>query len=548
VLSGEDRKELEEFCEQQCWQNYDLVTTVGFDEDVATVLRQHTSSTIFILDPRPISRGRLDGFKDIHVCEAVETLRVAMRPHIKTGSRFLSFKPDWAVDLFGAAALAGFDEAIHKAYVTSAQSENTALHLSRTWIETILRSLPGLVGTVPVNRLRGALAGTPGVIVAAGPSLDKNIHLMREMARRAAVCACNTTLEPLERHGVLVDMLCVAEAKDISAQLTGRESLSSLALLAGVHAHHSVYGLPARAVMPCVSALGPFGRWVCEMLEADSLNCGGTVTTLAFATLQRLGCDPIIMVGQDCAFDDAKAYAACTDHSDAAVEYDGDGKLTFHLPDVAKAANASIGLPISEMEGEVITAPAWGGRGTVRTSQMFDDFRTWFEEAAYFDKRASGRRLINATEGGASIRHFDEHRLADVIASLPLLRRRPVITLLSAAAAEPPIDAKRVIDYLEGQLRETREAGQLAAEGARIARRLGELKTEIGRKGHTAAVLDAWVAPRMMQIRTSEGYDDPMSRTTALYDAFYDVATDEIPDAIGDLLEKLKRCDGVRAA
>ena len=52
----------------------------------------------------------------------------------------------------------------------------------------------------------------PGIVVAAGPSLNKNIKELKKAKGKAFICAVDTAIKPLIKEGIIPDMFAVVDA------------------------------------------------------------------------------------------------------------------------------------------------------------------------------------------------------------------------------------------------------------------------------------------------------------------------------------------------
>src|SRR6266850_432562 len=77
-------------------------------------------------------------------------------------------------------------------------SINTLVLNGRRTCENIAANIPWYLRCGGINDLKNAHAGRPAIIVSAGPSLRKNMHLLREAKEKAIIIATQTTLPPLQ--------------------------------------------------------------------------------------------------------------------------------------------------------------------------------------------------------------------------------------------------------------------------------------------------------------------------------------------------------------
>ncbi|MFN4244256.1 MAG: motility associated factor glycosyltransferase family protein [Tepidisphaerales bacterium] len=197
-------------------------------------------------------------------------------------------------------------------------SVNTIVINSRRTAENIIGNLDHYARSMTAERqggltgLQGRCTGRPGIVVAAGPSLRKNKHLLVELQRHAVIIAVQTTLKPLLELGVMPDFVTSLDYHDISARFF--ENLPK-----SLETHLVAEPKATRRVLELhpgpVSLVG--NDYADSMLRelnpsVPRLPAGATVAHLAFYLAQHLGCDPILFVGQDLGFTDGLCYTPGT--------------------------------------------------------------------------------------------------------------------------------------------------------------------------------------------------------------------------------------------
>lgn len=220
----------------------------------------------------------------------------------------------------------------------------------------------------------------PAIIVAAGPSLDKNIELLKKAQGKAFIFAVDAAVKVLLEHDVKFDaMISVDVTKELDYLI--REECKNIPLFCGFmtrpllmnfHQGKKIIIMGSRFADTLYAEMGhPF----------LPINIGGSVATAAFATCEKLGFKNIILIGQDLAY----------------------GKGVTHAGGVVKnVVNEEVGQ--EEID-------AWGG-GKVRSRYDWIIYRNWFESEI---QRLDGVQVIDATEGGALIHGSKTMTLAEVI-------------------------------------------------------------------------------------------------------------------------------------
>jgi len=177
--------------------------------------------------------------------------------------------------------------------------------------KNILYNLPTYITTPPINILQGRFNQLPAVVVSAGPSLRRNIKLLKEIRDKVVVIAVQTTLKPLLAEGIRPDFVTSLDYHEISKQFfEGLEDLSDIHLIAEPKANWNV--IDYYRIRGPISLLGSELYQVAlrDMPDDhDMLPAGTTVAHLAFYLAQYIGADPVIFIGQDLAFTDNVYYS-----------------------------------------------------------------------------------------------------------------------------------------------------------------------------------------------------------------------------------------------
>jgi Protein of unknown function DUF115 len=366
------------------------------------------------------------------------------------------------------------------------RSVNDATHRirAREWISDVLENLELLRESPFFLGLAEKYKDVPAFIVGAGPSLGKNAELLADATKKGLVFAVNSSALSLARRGVTPQVVACMESIDLSLLLSQVPYLDDVVRAFSMTAHPNTLRTGKGPLLPVYEGLPQFTPLV-SLGRASGLAVCGSVSTLAFSLAQRLGCSPIVLVGQDLAYTGGQAYAAGTPYEGSKVELSADGQSIVHQR--SSALHAVSGLKVEQEP--LREATAWGGDGTVYSTIGFSAVRNWLELAA--DVLAHDRpeqRLINATEGGARIAGFTELSLAQVLAPLPELHITARDIAAAAHAAQPPLEAARLIGWLDVQL----SGARAARHAARRVRRLALAAERIVKEGTPRAITGAF--------------------------------------------------------
>lgn len=222
-------------------------------------------------------------------------------------------------------------------------------------------------------------------IVAAGPSLDRNVSLLKECAGLSGslIVACGTVFRKLLGMGIRPDYLIVTDANPrVLFQIQGQEH-SDVPMLMLSTANHG-FAVRYQAIHYMLFQEGyPRAEEEAKRLGCMRVQTGGSVMTTALDAVLRLGAKKLVFVGLDLAFTNSLAHASGTSNR------------------------------IATDTGDLVPVKAWDG-GTVYADSKFIIYRTWMERRLQ-EKDARKAEVINATEGGSYIQGMRHIPLAEAL-------------------------------------------------------------------------------------------------------------------------------------
>ena len=258
----------------------------------------------------------------------------------------------------------------------------TEITLARQTRENVLMNTSAAVGERSLQQLldyfdRLPMKEIPGIVVSAGPSLDRNIHELKKAKGHALIVGVDTAMKALLRAGIEPDvMACVDPRKELV--FFENEGIRKIPAIFDVSIPHQIveqheglefYEKNFNGLLETIAQRNTGAGF-------GNLRAGGSVANVAFSFLVKAGCKTIILVGQDLAFTDGKGHT-----KDA---YDDDHK---NEEDARKQE-----LHYCEVEG-IDGKP-------IRTEVRMKAYRDWFEAEIVAHPEVC---VVDATEGGAKI-------------------------------------------------------------------------------------------------------------------------------------------------
>lgn len=230
------------------------------------------------------------------------------------------------------------------------------------------------------DSLADIFTGRRVYLIAAGPSLDKNIEELKKAQKNGILVAVGTVLKKLLRHGIRPDYVVVSDAKaNTFAQVQDLEcaEIPLFGLATAYYRFFSEY--PGKHYLVCQKDFEP-AETLARSVHTFTIPTGGSVVTVALSLVLQLGVKEVVFVGLDLAFTDGRDHA-----SDTAYE----------------AKTGESGRMVEDVYGN-----------PVMTGRNLDRYRRFVEQTIGEWKDV---RFVDATEGGAKIHGTVIRKLRDMV-------------------------------------------------------------------------------------------------------------------------------------
>ncbi len=256
---------------------------------------------------------------------------------------------------------------------------NTDHLFGMRFIKNRLSILPLLQYHGLLENLRNCFRGMPAILVAGGPSLDKNIHLIKNLTKKAVIIAVDSVLPVLQSHEIQPHFVTSIDPQRINFEKIADCIIDEqTSLIAAPHATPEVHQhFPVENIFWTFSAK-PIEKWMNQMADGKTLTTGAlTAAHVNLTAAIMMGCDPIVFTGQDL------AYSGYRDHAQGVV---------LNNPNAAKKE-------LFEKKLDAVMVTGIDGE-KVPSTRTFVSMKNHFEAVISANP---GPRYINATEGGVHI-------------------------------------------------------------------------------------------------------------------------------------------------
>jgi len=454
----------------------------GLGEHISRILRQmHRTSRLIVVEPDPLLF--YSALRGLDLTEILKDKRVSLS---------VGLKPDRAVESIGAQCgwvrlsvlpirlllhsptvdlRPGYVQQFRQVWLDALSREAMYRSSKRESGEEVVRhtvrNLPRVMREPGIKRLFGRFNGIPAVQAGAGPSLNDSIGSLRRVSSKVLVTCVNTAYKVLRSEGIEPDIVfCLDHHERNWRSFEGVAASENTILVADPRIDPRIVSLfEGRTFFiswhtttetigdPCPIGAVPLPKhggnavykWFQGLIgERGTVTGTGSVAVAGFQILARMGCQPIILIGQDLAFPGTRTYAEGT---------------VFDDPNLPRDSQVTRFVPATN-----------GGR--VGTSESLNLYRTLLEH----EVKRFGIPVINSSIGGAMIAGSSVVPLDDVAERLPALSSNSaqILTELHSERG-PEVD----MDFVRSELNKACEwLGRFAREATETASRCRERMAE----------------------------------------------------------------------
>ncbi len=219
------------------------------------------------------------------------------------------------------------DDALAKTYAAQDSRGQRA-----AWLGRIRRNLPEIEKGLDIRALHDAFWDVPGIVIGAGPSLEKNAHLLTDVQKKYPLFCCDRAYAKIAGLGVVPQFLMVADmSDDVGAFLEGLET-RRVVLVAPTYVSPRVleYQWKAKFFYNVSDVDKGYTSAAVNLTggRITSIPGGVIVGNMAFVVAKIAGCNPITFIGSDLSMPEPSSRPG-------EISYEGkdpDGKTVYSLP------------------------------------------------------------------------------------------------------------------------------------------------------------------------------------------------------------------------
>lgn len=202
-----------------------------------------------------------------------------------------------------------FFKDLKDSFISVRINTNTLINFSETDIVNTFKNMKFVKESSSIHELKKIIpTGVPAILVAAGPSVEENIEVLKRAKGRAIIFAVDRILDYLLDSGVEPDFVLTIDGKKGVEYFTKRLNVK-IPLIAYFEANYEIMNIHQGIKIFCTYNSFIQGLFSFTNHVPPNVIPSGSVALVGFTACAVLGFKNIILVGQDLAYDCEKSHA-----------------------------------------------------------------------------------------------------------------------------------------------------------------------------------------------------------------------------------------------
>ncbi|MDR0272499.1 MAG: DUF115 domain-containing protein [Clostridiales bacterium] len=296
---------------------------------------------------------------------------------VKTGKNFI-----YGYGAFFNNEIKKCIKSIKMFFISGTINLSTIKRFGNKWAENTIINFPHILESCDISGFFDVLKGKPAIIVAAGPSLNKNVHLLKEVQGKVFIGAVYTSVKTLERNGIKPDFFVAMDAGQFSYEVGEDYNISEIPMVLCTVVSNEMFKSHKKNNFIYNGEVKSSGGALTNIVISNigkkttpSIPPAGSVAYAIAELFRIMGASTIILLGQDLAYTGGQHHAK--------EHLEGQSAITDEYYSTGRRKT------VEDINGEPI-----------ESNSVFEEFLRQYQE---FAEAQTTIELIDATEGGAKI-------------------------------------------------------------------------------------------------------------------------------------------------
>ncbi|MCY6483670.1 DUF115 domain-containing protein [Clostridium aestuarii] len=165
---------------------------------------------------------------------------------------------------------------------------------------------------IPIENIFSIFKGKPAVLVSAGPSLNKNIHLIKELSKKAIIVAVGSAIKILDHHGIEPHFRMAVDGKEHEKKMIlDGVNIQHIPLLFGNKLYRGILPKYKGNKIRFIEHTDYIGKYIYEKAQIPytEIRIGSSIANGTLSLFCIAGCSKVIFLGQDLCYTDGELHA-----------------------------------------------------------------------------------------------------------------------------------------------------------------------------------------------------------------------------------------------
>ncbi len=310
-------------------------------------------------------------------------------------------------------------------------NRNTLGRFEHLWLRNIMRNTASIIKAGKVSDLIGVGKNKKAILVAAGPSLAKDLPLVKEYQDQVMIVAVDTTYKTLLRHGIRPDIVVVVDPQKVNSRYVENmpQDVSENTIIVAEPAVTPHALKASRDQLFMFDTIFPFYALLTSFFgKKGELDMGGSVATTGFDLCLKMQFDKVMILGLDLSFSKDSYHVPGTLYEEfwfsSIRRFQTLEMLNHKLLDYDNLQK------VQDIHGQSVFLDA-----------KFTLFKNWFENKLLHPEVAA--RFVGSLSGGIPLQNLARYELKDFLKTDSLLThalKEQFRTELKQLATKVPVE------------------------------------------------------------------------------------------------------------
>ncbi len=271
---------------------------------------------------------------------------------------------------------------------------NTSVFFAETWLTNLFEGMWQLTKSAHIKGYKSAFTNIPAIVVSAGPALNKNVHLLKDLYNKAIIISAGSSLNILESKGITPHIMVGVDGGEGESRIFNSVKSDEIYFAYTLSVHYDGLKNYKGPKIYFKTNVLDYEDWLDKEMGVEGAECllsGSSVSNLSLDMARYMGCNPIIVIGQNLSYPNMEGYA-----EGAVLKQEQDRHIREHIEKQTKYY--------------VLEKDIYGS--DVYTTESMLSIRYYFEE---YIRNYSDRLYLNGSEGGLPIKGMENKPLKEII-------------------------------------------------------------------------------------------------------------------------------------